>query len=154
MMRPAKQHRPGLWTVSPNRRGVAAKRDIGKGLRGADVAAFQCRSEELARGEETGNLPPAIGEEFDTPEHAAHDPVNAVRPAALGKQGLPAFRRGGGTDGREMAVGLGARAVGEGKACEVRLDGCVRNSLCVHDLTSSPSRPPLLVRKHPSLEAL
>lgn len=94
MMRPAKQHRPGLWTASPNRRAVAAKRDIGDGLRGADVAAFQCRSEELARGEETGNLPPAIGEEFDTPEHAAHDPVNAVRPAALGKQGLPAFRRG------------------------------------------------------------
>src|ERR1019366_811209 len=80
MMRPAKQHRPGLWTVSPNRRAVAAKRDIGDGLRGADVAAFQCRSEELARGEETGNLPPAIGEEFDTPEHAAHDPVNVFVP--------------------------------------------------------------------------
>ena len=50
-----------------------------------DVGAFRREAEEMAGREEASDLPPAIGDQFDEPEHAAHDFINAVRLVALRK---------------------------------------------------------------------
>ena len=69
----------------------------------------------MAGREEAGDLPAAVGQELEEPQHAADHLIDAVRLVAFGEQGLARRLVLERADGHQMAGPLGAEADRQGE---------------------------------------